>query len=151
MRVLWGILALILLLAASGWFGWHYRQFRSCGEHTCPPIAGREPLTLDSGEQVALVSTRVDERGRLVIDYRTDLDRADAAALCEEARAVWESARAELETGRVEHVILGPTSPSSEYLGMRYGVVPLYTCCVTTPIRADKTRSGTWTFPDCSR
>lgn len=151
MRILWTAAALVVVLAAGGWFGWHYLQYRSCGERTCPPTTERAPLELDSGGTVSLLSTRVDERGRVVIDYLTDHDRTDRAALCEEARAVWEAAREELDTRRLDHAVLGPTSPKSEFLGLSYGVLPLYTCCVTTPLGADKTRDGTWTLPECTR
>lgn len=149
MRAVWGMIATLVALVAAGWAGWHYLQFRSCGVRTCPPLTDRPPVRLDSGGEVGLVAIRHDGRGHLVVDYLTRHDRADRAALCTEARAVWEALRDELDTPRTERVFLGPTSPESEFLGMEYGVVPLYTCCVTTPIRADKEASGEWSFRDC--
>jgi len=45
--------------------------------------------------------------------------------------------------------VLSPTSPESEFLGMKYVVVPLYTCCVSTHLRVEKNRSGSWVLPQC--
>jgi hypothetical protein len=49
----------------------------------------------------------------------------------------------------MERAVLSPTSPESEFLGMKYVVVPLYTCCVSTHLRVEKDRSGSWVFPQC--
>lgn len=98
-----------------------------------------------------MLSTRVSDRGTLVIEYLTGIDRDERGDLCKEARAVWRALADRLDLGRVTRAELLPTSPDSEFLGMSYLVVPLYTCCVATPLGVRKDVSGAWTFPDCPR
>ncbi|MGH9321250.1 MAG: hypothetical protein ACRD21_21275 [Vicinamibacteria bacterium] len=142
---------LVVALVAAGWFLWHYREYRSCGERFCVASGDVAPLRLESGREVPVLSTLLNEKRHLVINYLTSHARADTEALCTEAKAVWESARARLENRLMDRVVLGPTSPESEFLGMKYGVVPLYTCCVSTYLEAEKDRSGAWLFPQCAR
>jgi hypothetical protein len=85
----------------------------------------------------------------LVVNYLTSHDREDQPALCAEAKDVWDEVRKKLDTRRMDRAVLSPTSPESEFLGMKYLVVPLYTCCVSTHLRVEKDRSGTWLFPQC--
>jgi hypothetical protein len=139
----------LVALVAGGWSLWHYREFRRCGEVTCSPNPDDPTVRLAAGGEIRVLRTHSDERRRLVVDYVTGLDRADLEGLCREARNVWESLGVELETNRLERAVLSPVSPSSEFLGMKWVVVPLYTCCVPTPLRVERTRSGAWTFPDC--
>jgi hypothetical protein len=134
---------------AAGWSLWHYIEYRSCGERSCSPPEGAPVLRLDSGRQVAVLSTRLDEGRDLVINYLTAYNREDMRALCAEAREVWEKASETLDTRRLDRAVLGPTSPESEFLGMKYLVVPLYTCCVSTHLRIEKEGSGSWVFPQC--
>lgn len=143
------VLTLIALLAA-GWFGWHYLQFRSCSERTCQAPSGEPPIVLASGKELPVLSTHLDDGRHLVIDYLTEHPRTDRGALCREAEEVWQSVKQEMNTRRVERVVLGPTSPDGEFLGMKYLVVPLYTCCVSTHLRVQKDASGKWVFPDCA-
>jgi hypothetical protein len=146
-----GVWILCLLgTVAAGWALWHYRQFRRCGELTCSPTPDDPTLRLPNGGEVRVLRTHRDEARRLTVDYVTSLDRTDRDGLCLEARNVWESLGAELATDRLERAVLSPVSPSSEFLGMKWVVVPLYTCCVPTPLRVERARSGDWTFPDCS-
>jgi hypothetical protein len=140
---------LLAAVAAAGWFLWHYLQFRSCGERACTPEAGQPVIRLPSGVEVPVLSTHSNENRDLVINYVTGHDREDTRALCDEAKQVWEEARKNLDTRRMERAILSPTSPESELLGMKYGIVPLYTCCVSTHLRVVKDPSGSWTFPLC--
>jgi hypothetical protein len=98
---------------------------------------------------VRVLSTREDERRRLVLDYLTEHDREDVRALCEEAKGVWQSVSRTIDTRRMDRATLGPTSPRSEFLGMKLLVVPLYTCCVSTYLRVERDRSGDWIFPEC--
>jgi hypothetical protein len=142
---------LVVALAAAGWFGWHYIQFRACGERFCTPQGDQPPIRLSSGAELAVLSTHLDDGGRLVVDYLTRHDRDDMAALCDEAREVWKSVGEKLDTRRMTRVTLGPTSPRSELLGVKYLVVPLYTCCVSTHLTVEKDGSGGWTFPECGR
>lgn len=138
-----------LVVSAAVWFGWHYVQFRTCGARTCASPTAERPIRTASGRDVAVLDARVGEKGRLVVEYLTEHDRTDVAALCEEAREVWDAVSPKLDTRRTDDAVLGPTNPRGEFLGMRHGVIPLYTCCVTTYLRAEKDRSGKWTFPDC--
>lgn len=140
---------IVFVAAAASWFLWHYREFRSCGERSCTPAEGEQPFQLESGREIPLLSTRMDEGRELVINYLTRHDREDMAALCGEAKEVWDEARERLDTRRLERAVLSPTSPESEFLGMKYLLVPLYTCCVSTHIRVEKERSGRWVFPQC--
>jgi len=98
---------------------------------------------------VAVVNRRLDEREQPVIDYLTHIDRSDVTSNCAEVKAVWEALESQLDTRRTRRVLLGPTNPATEFLGLSKGIVPLYTCCVTTYFRVEKDRSGGWTFPDC--
>jgi hypothetical protein len=136
-------------LAAAVWSGWHYRQYESCGERSCSPASDDPTIRLESGEEIPVLSTREDERRRLVLEYVTRRDRDDLASLCEEARAVWRAVGQTIDTRRMERATLGPTNPESEFLGMKYLVVPLYTCCVSTYLRVEKDRTGAWVFPEC--
>jgi hypothetical protein len=146
-----GRLGLVALAAvAAGWFLWHYLQFRSCGDRACTPEAGQPVIRLSSGAEVPVLSNHPNENRDLVINYVTRHDRDDTRALCDEAKDVWEEARKNLDTRRMERAVLSPTSPKSELLGMRYGIVPLYTCCVSTHFRVEKDRSGSWIFPQCA-
>lgn len=142
---------LVVATAAAGWFGWHYLQFRSCGDRFCTPQGDQPPIRLSSGEELPVLSTHLSDEGRLVVEYLSRRDRDDMDALCDEAKEVWKSVSAELDTRRMSRVTLGPTSPESEFLGMKYLVVPLYTCCVSTHLTVEKDRSGKWTFPQCGR
>ncbi len=148
-RFVW--LVLVLALAAGGWFGWHYLQFRSCGDRFCTPQGDDPPIRLASGEELPVLSTHLSDEGRLVVDYLTRQHRDDMPALCNEAKEVWKSVSGDLDTRRMSRVTLGPTSADSEFLGMKYLVVPLYTCCVSTRLTAEKGTSGEWTFPQCGR
>jgi hypothetical protein len=96
-----------------------------------------------------VLSTHLNEGRDLVINYLTSHDREDMPTLCAEAREVWDEVRKKLDTRRMERAVLSPTSPESEFLGMKYVVVPLYTCCVSTHLRVEKDRSGSWVFPQC--
>jgi hypothetical protein len=147
----WLVAFSVVAIAGAGWASWHSMQFRSCGARTCAPESDDPTLRLRGGREVRVLGTRQDEGRRLVIDYLTELDRADLRGLCAEAEEVWEAALTELDVRRLERAVLGATSPKSEFLGMKYGVVPLYTCCVSTYLRVEKDRSGAWTFPECDR
>jgi hypothetical protein len=139
----------VLALLAAGWSLWHYLQFRACGERSCAPAEGAPVLRLASGREVAVLSTHLDEGRDLVINYLTDHDREDMKSLCVEAREVWAAASEALDMRRLDRAVLGPTSPKSEFLGMKYVVVPLYTCCVSTHLKIQKDRTGSWVLPDC--
>jgi hypothetical protein len=139
----------VLALLAGGWFLWHYLQYRSCGERSCPPPEGEPVLRLASGREVAVLSTHLDEGRDLVINYLTDHDREDMKSLCGEARDVWAAASETLDTRRLDRAVLSPTSPESEFLGMKFLVVPLYTCCISTHLEIEKDRAGRWVLPDC--
>jgi hypothetical protein len=143
------IAAIPAVLAAAVWSAWHYREYRTCGERSCSPSSDDPSIRLESGEEIRVLSTREDERRRLVLDYVTRRDRNDVVSLCQEARAVWRSVSRTIDTRRMERATLSPTSPESEFLGMKYLVVPLYTCCVSTSLRVEKDDSGGWVFPDC--
>jgi hypothetical protein len=143
------LVLLSIAVAAAGWFLWHYREFRSCGERSCSPVEGEPVLRLSSGLEIPVLSTHLNDTRDLVINYVTGHDRKDTKALCVEAREVWEEARKNLDTRRMERAVLSPTSPASELLGMKYGIVPLYTCCVSTHLRVEKDGSGSWNFPQC--
>ena len=143
------IAAIPAVLGAAVWSAWHYRQYQSCGERSCTPASDDPTIRLESGEEIRVLSTREDERRRFVLDYVTRHHRDDLASLCEEARAVWRSVSGTIDTRRMERATLGPTSPASEFLGMKYVVVPLYTCCVSTYLRVEKDESGRWIFPEC--
>jgi hypothetical protein len=145
-RSLW--VGLVVALGA-GWFGWHYLQFRNCGDEFCAPRGGQPGIRLASGEELPVLSTHLGDSGRLVVDYLTRRDRDDLGALCDEAKEVWKSVSATLDTRRMTRVTLGPTSPESEFLGMKYLVVPLYTCCVSTHLTVEKDPTGEWSFPQC--
>lgn len=151
MRSLRFLLALVAALAALGWFGWHYLQYRGCGERFCTPQGDQPPIRLPSGEELPVLSTHLSDGGRLVVDYVTRRDRDDRAGLCGEAEEVWKVVSESLDTRRMKRVTLGPTSPESEFLGMKYLVVPLYTCCVSTHLTVEKDSSGEWRFPECGR
>ena len=149
MKLRFGLLAIGVI--AVGWALWHYREFRACGERSCTAPEGQPVLRLESGQVIAVLSTHMNEGRDLVINYLTSHDREDMPALCDEANAVWDEVRKKLDTRRMERAVLSPTSPGSEFLGMKYGVVPLYTCCVSTHLRVEKDRSGSWVFPQCPR
>lgn len=136
-------------VAAASWALWQYLQFRGCGERSCSPAEDAPVIRLESGREVPVLSTHMNEGRDLVINYLTSHDREDISALCEEAKEVWEEARKKLNTRRMERAVLSPTSPESEFLGMKYLVVPLYTCCVSTHLKIEKDRSGGWSFPQC--
>ncbi len=136
-------------VAAAGWSLWHYREFRRCGERSCTPAEGEQPFRLASGREIPLLSTRMDEGRHLVVNYLTRHDREDTAALCDEAKEVWTAALERLDTRRLERAVLSPTSPESEFLGVEYLIVPLYTCCVSTHLRVEKDRSERWVLPQC--
>lgn len=139
-----------LALAVAGWSLWHYREFRECGGRFCSPPEGEPRIRLESGSEIPVLSTSMNEGRDLVINYLTGHDREDTSAICDEAKEVWEEARKKLDTRRMERAELRPTSPESEFLGMKYLVVPLFTCCVSTPLRVEKDdRSGSWVFPQC--
>jgi hypothetical protein len=140
---------LAIAVAAAGWSLWQYLEFRSCGKRSCSPAEGEPVLRLASGREIPVLSTTLNENRQLVINYVTRHDREDTKSLCDEAKAVWEEARKNLDTRRMERAVLSPTSPESELLGMKYVVVPLYTCCVSTHLRVEKDRSGSWIFPQC--
>jgi hypothetical protein len=142
---------LLIALTAGGWFGWHYLQYRSCGERFCTPQSDQPPIRLSSGEELPVLSTHLSDERRLVVDYLTRHHRDDMTALCSEAKEVWKSVSSDLDTRRMSTVTLGPTSAASEFLGMKYLVVPLYTCCVSTHLTVEKDSSGQWTFPQCGR
>jgi hypothetical protein len=139
----------VIGLIAAGWSIYQYLEFRSCGERSCTPDASQPVLRLASGVEVPVLSTHPNENRELVINYVTRLDREDKGALCAEAKVVWEEARKNLDTRRMKTAVLSPTSPKSELLGMKYLIVPLYTCCVSTHLRVEKDRSGDWVFPQC--
>ena len=147
MKLRLGLLAIGVI--AAGWSLWHYREFRACGERSCAAPEGEPALRLASGREIPLLSTHLNEGRDLVINYVTSHDREDLPALCDEAKQVWEEARKNLDTRRMTRAVLSPTSPDSEFLGMKYFVVPLYTCCVSTHLRVEKDRSGRWVFPQC--
>ena len=149
MKLRFGLLAIGVI--AAGWALWHYREFRACGERSCTAPEGQPVLRLESGQEIAVLSTHMNEGRDLVINYLTSHDREDMPALCDEANAVWDEVRKKLDTRRMERAVLSPTSPESEFLGMKYVVVPLYTCCVSTHLRVEKDRSGSWVFPQCPR
>ena len=136
-------------LAAASWSLWHYREFRACGKRSCAAPEGEPPLRLESGREIPLLSTHLNEGRDLVINYLTGHHREDMPGLCDEAREVWDEAQKKLDTRRMERAVLSPTSPESEFLGMKFLVVPLYTCCVSTHLRVEKDRSGGWVFPQC--
>ncbi len=140
---------LAIAVAATGWFLWHYLEFRSCGARSCSPAEGEPVLRLASGLEVPVLSTTLNENRHLVINYLTGHDREDTKALCDEAKEVWEEARKNLDTRRMNRAVLSPTSPDSELLGMKYAILPLYTCCVSTHLRVEKDRAGSWVFPQC--
>ncbi len=96
-----------------------------------------------------MLSTHLNENRDLVINYVTQHDREDMKALCDEAKNVWVEAQKNLDTRRMERAVLSPTSPASELLGMKYLIVPLYTCCVSTHVPVEKDSSGSWVFPEC--
>jgi hypothetical protein len=144
-RIIFALVALV----AGGWSLWHYLQFRSCGERSCRPPEGEPVLRLASGREVAVLSTHLDEGRDLVINYLTDHDREDLESLCDEARQVWTAASEALDMRRLDRAVLSPTSPDSEFLGMKYLVVPLYTCCISTHLEIEKDVSGRFVFPDC--
>jgi hypothetical protein len=147
MKLRFGLLAIGVI--AAGWALWHYREFRACGERSCTPPEGEPGIRLESGREVPVLSTHLNEGRDLVINYLTSHDREDTPALCAEAEEVWDEVRKKLDTRRMERAVLSPTSPESEFLGMKYVVVPLYTCCVSTHLRVEKDRSGSWVFPQC--
>jgi hypothetical protein len=136
-------------LFAAGWFLWQYLEYRSCGERSCSPPEDGPILRLASGEEVSVLSTQLNEGRDLNLNYLTRHGRDDLSALCDEARRVWEAASDQLDTRRMDRAVLSPTSPESEFLGMKYLVVPLYTCCVSTPLKVERDRSGSWVFPQC--
>lgn len=142
-------LLLATALVAVGWFLWHYRGYRSCGERSCSASEGAPVLRLESGREIAVLSTHLYDSRDLIINYLTVHDREDMKALCDEARQVWEKASETLDTRRLDRAVLSPTSPESEFLGMKYLVVPLYTCCVSTHLKVEKDGSGNWVFPQC--
>ncbi len=148
MKLRFGLLAIGII--AAGWALWHYREFRACGERSCAPLEGEPRIRLQSGREVPVLSSHMNEGRDLVINYLTSHDREDMASLCDEVREVWDEVRKKLDTRRMERAVLSPTSPESEFLGMKYGVVPLHTCCVSTHLRVEKDRSGGWVFPQCS-
>lgn len=141
----------VAALVAAGWFGWHALEFRRCGDRVCAPGLDDPALQIASGRKVHVLATRSNERGALTIEYLTGIDRENRSELCSEAKAVWRAATDAMDMRRVERAELQLTSPESEFLGMRYLVVPLYTCCVTTPLGVRKDVSGAWIFPDCPR
>ncbi len=147
MKIRFALLA--IGLAAAGWSLWQYLEFRSCGERSCSPVEGEPVIRLASGLEIPVLSTTLNENRDLVINYVTGHDREDTKALCAEAKDVWEEARKNLDTRRMERAVLSPTSPESELLGMKYVIVPLYTCCISTHLRVEKDRSGSWVFPQC--
>jgi hypothetical protein len=106
-------------------------------------------LRLESGREVPVLSTLLNEGRDLVINYLTSHDREDTPALCDEAKEVWDEARKKLDTRRMERAVLSTTSPESEFLGMKYLVVPPYTGCVSTHLRVEKDGSGSWVLPQC--
>lgn len=136
-------------VAAAAWSLWQYVEFRGCGARACSPVEGDPAIRLESGREVPVLSTHMNEGRDLVINYLTDHDREDMRALCDEAREVWEEARKKLDVRRMNRAVLSPTSPESEFLGMKYLVVPLYTCCVSTHLKVEKDPSGNWGFPQC--
>lgn len=141
----------VAALAAAGWFGWHVVEFRRCGDRICAPGLDEPALQIASGRKVHVLATGSNGRGALTIEYLTGIDRENRGELCSEAKAVWRAATEAMDMRRVERAELQPTSPESEFLGMRYLVVPLYTCCVTTPLGVRKDVAGAWSFPDCPR
>jgi len=147
MKLRFGLLAIGVI--AAGWALWNYREFRACGERSCTPPEGEPGIRLESGREVPVLSTHMNEGRDLVINYLTSHDREDTASLCDEAKEVWDEVRKRVDTRRMERAVLSPTSPESEFLGMKYVVVPLYTCCVSTHLRVEKTRSGSWGLPQC--
>jgi hypothetical protein len=141
--------SLAIGIVAAGWALWHYLEFRACGERSCSALEGEPVLRLGSGQEIPVLSTHLNEGRDLIINYLTVHDREDRPALCDEAREVWDEAQKKLDTRRMERAVLSPTSPESEFLGMKFLVVPLYTCCVSTHLRVEKDRSGNWAFPQC--
>jgi hypothetical protein len=141
----------VVAVIAMGWFGWHAVQFHRCGEQHCAPPPDQPELQLGSDRSVHLLATRTDHRGALEIEYLTAIDRDERGALCREAKQIWGALATRLDLERVTRAELLPTSPESEFLGMSYLVVPLYTCCVTTPLGVRRDVTGGWSFPDCPR
>jgi hypothetical protein len=43
-------------------------------------------------------------------------------------------------------VTLGPTSAKAQYLGMRWFVIPVYSCCISTYLTFEKNAAGEWQF-----
>ena len=145
------IVLLAIGIVAGGWSIYHYREFRACGERSCSPAADQPRIRIESGRELPVLSTTMNEGRDLVINYLTSHDREDLASLCAEATEVWQEVRKKLDTRRMERAVLSPTSPESEFLGMKYLVVPLYTCCVSTALQVKKDPSGGWVFPQCPR
>lgn len=138
-----------VVVVAIGWFGFHHVRALGCGARTCASPSGEAPLVLASGVEIPVVHRSLDEREQPVVDYLSHIDRTDTAALCAEVKSVWEVLEGQLDMRVARRAFLGPTNPKSEFLGLDYGIVPLYTCCVTTYFQVERDRSGNWTFPDC--
>lgn len=147
MKARLGLLAFGVL--AGGWFLWHYLQFRGCGARSCSPAADAPTIHLASGREVPVLSTHLNDERDLVINYLTSHDREDISSLCDEAKEVWEESQKKLDTRRMRRAVMSPTSPESEFLGMKYLVVPLYTCCISTHLKVEKGPSGIWAFLQC--
>jgi len=107
MKLRFGLLAIGVVAAV--WSLWHYREFRACGERSCSAPEGEPRIRLESGREISVLSTHLNEGRDLVINYLTSNDREDTPALCDEAKEVWNEAQKKLDTRRVRNAAGGET------------------------------------------
>ncbi|HEY7699799.1 MAG TPA: hypothetical protein VIE88_15360, partial [Vicinamibacteria bacterium] len=92
-------LAAVAVVAAS-WSLYQYREFRACGTRSCSPADDQPRIRLESGREIPVLSTTLNEGRDLVVNYLTSHDREDLAALCAEAKEVWREVEKKLDTRR---------------------------------------------------
>ena len=94
MKLRFGLLAIGVI--AAGWALWNYREFRACGERSCTPPEAEPGIRLESGREVPVLSTHLNEGRDLVINYLTSYDlridyRREAVPPLAGAEAEWAS------------------------------------------------------------
>lgn len=115
----------------------------------CQPSGRFPPISLASGESLAVLDRYGSDSGRIVIEYISAQDFLDLDRMCDEVKNVWESVREELTQEEVNKVSFGMTNTRKKYVGMRWFVIPVYTCCTSTYLTVELKDDGEWQFRNC--
>jgi len=115
----------------------------------CQPSPKFPPIRLASGQTLAVVDRYDSGSGGVLIDYISAQDGLDLHEMCAEVKEVWESIREELTLQAVTKVSFGVTNPRKEFAGMRWFVIPVFTCCRSMYLTIELTDEGEWQFRNC--